>query len=336
MQKILRHFVPGAPQIDPGVRDAKGEWRPDYPCTYAPMFVWPPRPAALLKWFFTWPGFMWPRNLVLLSISTVYWFWLQPKLSRCAEFHWDWIAQIWLRNLVLLWIVYGGYHLYFYILKAEGTKGKYDSHWPARNSPRFLFRNQVYDNIFWTCVVGGGVWTLFETVTLWFYANGFIPYLNWKRHPILFVLWLFAIPFWREFHFYWIHRAIHWKPLYKHVHYLHHKNNNPIPWSGMAMHPVETLLYFSVVTIHWIVPSHPFHFLFNIQHTALTPACGHHGFEGPVLEKTWPTGSYFHYLHHRYFECNYGEADIPFYKWFGTFRDGQPDGDGSRLQEEHK
>ena len=48
---------------------------------------------------------------------------------------------------------------------------------------------------------------------------------------------------------------------------------------------------------------------------------------GPVLAD-------FHYLHHRYFECNYGEATIPLDKWFGTFRDGQKA--GAQLAEEHK
>ena len=43
-----------------------------------------------------------------------------------------------------------------------------------------------------------------------------------------------------------MHRLLHWKPLYKHVHYLHHKNVNPNPWSGMAMHPVEIVIYLSV------------------------------------------------------------------------------------------
>jgi hypothetical protein len=50
------------------------------------------------------------------------------------------------------------------------------------------------------------------------------------------------------------------------------------------MHPVEHLLYFSVVLIHFVVPSHPIHFFFNAQHTALTPSGGHHGFEGPILD----------------------------------------------------
>lgn len=35
-------------------------------------------------------------------------------------------------------------------------------------------------------------------------------------------------------------------------------------------------------------------------------------------------------------ECNYGEAGIPLDKWFGTFRDGLPDGVGAKLKEEHK
>ena len=35
-----------------------------------------------------------------------------------------------------------------------------------------------------------------------------------------------------------------------------------------------------------------------------------------------PSAGYFHYLHHRYFECNYGELTSPLDKWFGTFHDG--------------
>ena len=89
------------------------------------------------------------------------------------------------------------------------------------------------------------------------------------------------------------------------------------------MHPVEHILYFSVVLPHMFIFGHPLHLFFNAQHTALTPAGGHHGFDGPICDGQVPTGSYFHYLHHRYFECNYGEATIPLDKWFGTFRDGK-------------
>lgn len=83
------------------------------------------------------------------------------------------------------------------------------------------------------------------------------------------------------------------------------------PWSGLSMHPVEHLLYFSVVVPHMFVYGHPIHLLFNAQHTGLTPAGGHHGFDG--CEGPGPTkysGSYFHYLHHRYFEVRQSPVHI--------------------------
>jgi sterol desaturase/sphingolipid hydroxylase (fatty acid hydroxylase superfamily) len=333
--RLLDHFLPKVAKPDPSPRSARGEWQPAHPIKYAPVIAWPPRPLALAKYVVGWPGFMWPRNLTFLLVATLSWYFTEPALARCTEFRWDWLLQIWVRNLALTWLVYGGYHFYLYVIKGEGTKGKYDARWPDRNSRRFLFRDQVFDNIFWTGGVAVLIWTAYEAVGLWLFATHRIPYVTWQRHPVWFVVLMLAVPFWREFHFYWIHRAIHWKPMYKHVHSLHHKNVNPGPWSGMAMHPLETAIYLSSATIHWIIPSHPLHFLFNLQNTALSPACSHHGFEGPILEGKWPTGSRFHYLHHRHFECNYGGVILPLDKLFGTFRDGVPQGVGSNLPEEH-
>jgi lathosterol oxidase len=39
-------------------------------------------------------------------------------------------------------------------------------------------------------------------------------------------------------------------------------------------------------------------------------------------------GYFFHQLHHRYFECNYGTDEMPWDKWFGTFHDGTADATG--------
>ena len=35
------------------------------------------------------------------------------------------------------------------------------------------------------------------------------------------------------------------RAVYKYVHSLHHRNADPEPFSGMTMHPVEHLYYFS-------------------------------------------------------------------------------------------
>lgn len=301
-----------------GYRDKRGEWRPAKGVSFAPIFMWPWKALRFLRWLlnylFTW-------NVLWFGITLLTWAYFQPSLETCRTFQAGWIGRMFLRNLALLWIIYGGWHLYLYAWKCRGHRGKYSPRWQSRCGATFLFKNQVHDNIFWTCGSGCITWTAYEVVTMWMYANHRLPYIDFKTSPAAFIVVLLLIPFWREFHFYWIHRLIHWKPLYDRIHYLHHYNINPGPWSGMAMHPVEHVLYFSVTLIHWIIPSHPIHFLFNAQHTALTPAAGHTGFEGKLGDQV-SFGSYFHYLHHRHFDCNYGESTIPLDKWFGSFEDG--------------
>lgn len=301
-----------------GYTDSRGEWRPENPVSFAPIFIWPPKLTRFFIWLF---NYLFTWNLVYLAIVILSYYFLQPPLVEMKTFKLSWISTIFIRNMALVWIVYGGWHLYLYKFKARGTEAKYSPRWQSTYGSTFLWNDQVYDNIFWTCASAIPIWTAYEVFTFWLYANNKLPYLNFQEHPVYFVLLYLFIPFWREFHFYMIHRLIHWKPLYNKVHYLHHYNINPGPWSGLAMHPVEHLLYFSVVLIHYVVPSHPLHFLFNSQHTALTPAPGHSGFEGKVFN-VLPFGSYFHYLHHRLFDCNYGESTIPMDKWFGIFEDG--------------
>ena len=62
----------------------------------------------------------------------------------------------------------------------------------------------------------------------------------------------------------------------------------------------------------------------NGQLTAFSPAQAHAGFESILVNgKSKLRGaSYFHQLHPRYFECNYGGLDIPFDVWFGTSHNG--------------
>jgi len=114
-------------------------------------------------------------------------------------------------------------------------------------------------------------------------------------------------------------------------HHIHHRNINPGPWSGLSMHPVEHLLYFSGFAIYFVLPAHPLHFVNMSLLAGLSPAQGHTGFDrvqtggGGSID----TSYYAHYLHHRYFEVNYADGTIPIDKWFGTFHDGTPEGDAA-------
>lgn len=312
-----------ANQTEFGIRDEKGHWRPPYPVRYAPLLTWPLRPPAFLKWLFGYPGFLWPINLFFFGLACLTWYVLQPSPAQTAQLHFGWIALMFLRNMVLLWLIAGGHHLVFYMLKLHGDRRKYHPLWLSPDNKKFLFGHQTYDNVFRSCLSGCTIWTAYEVLYVWGAANGWFPYLDPVRNPVWFAALFLLTPLWRETHFYFVHRLLHWRPLMHAIHRIHHLNPNPGPWSGMAMHPVEHLLYLSVVAIHFLVPSHPLHFFFNSQLTALTPAFGHVGFEGPVFGGKLATGSYFHYLHHRFVSCNYGEATVPLDLWFGSFFDGE-------------
>ena len=73
--------------------------------------------------------------------------------------------------------------------------------------------------------------------------------------------------------------------------------------------------------------------LYQLHFTGFGAIPGHIGFDKVELteDKTMDSHAYIHYLHHKYFEVNYGDGLIPLDKWFGTFHDGSPEGE-ARMQ----
>ena len=153
-------------------------------------------------------------------------------------------------------------------------------------------------------------------------------------HPIYLGLTFLFLPLFREVHFYFVHRLLHIPLLYNFSHYIHHKNVNPGPWSGIAMHWFEHMLYFSGTLIHFIIPAHPVHAVFQLLHAGIGPLFhGHIGFEKIQIGKIGiDTHSHAHYLHHKYFECNYADGAIPLDKFFGTFHNGSDESQEKMLE----
>ena len=296
---------------------------PQVPIQVSPLFSWPPRPKEILKWMWN-SWFLITENLILIAVATVTYFWFQPNLEQAQTLSLAWIAKVYIRNIVLLGAVAGGLHLYFYTFTQQGQKLKYDPRPLMKSGKQFTLGGQVRDNIFWSLGSGVFFWTAYEVLMFWAMANGWVPVLLWVDNPFWFVLLFLLTPIWISFHFYWTHRLLHWPPLYKLAHGLHHRNINVGPWSGLSMHPLEHLLFFSSILIHLVVPAHPLHILFHMQHQSLTAATSHTGFENLLVkeEKSLALGTFHHQLHHRYFEVNYGNLQMPWDKWFGSFHDG--------------
>ncbi|MVN20677.1 sterol desaturase [Mucilaginibacter sp. HMF7410] len=78
--------------------------------------------------------------------------------------------------------------------------------------------------------------------------------------------------FLHDTYFYWAHRIMHWKLLFKIVHKVHHLSTNPTPFAAYAFHPIEAFVEVG------IIPLIAFTILYH------------------------PTTN----MHHRLIKCNYG------------------------------
>lgn len=105
---------------------------------------------------------------------------------------------------------------------------------------------------------------------------------------------------------YWIHRALHSRALYKHLHKPHHKWIVPTPFASHAFHPIDG----------WAqsLPYHIFPFVFPMQKLAyialftfvqLWTVMIHDGFF--VLNSRFINGTACHAVHHLEFNYNFGQ-----------------------------
>lgn len=291
-----------------------------------PLFSWPPQPLEVLKWYRAYWLVISTSTVSLLVAALAVWLWA-PTLAQTGSLG-GWIVTIWLGFLIPHTLVAGGLHLWLYRAKGQGPVLKYDARGQAQDNGTFTFRSQVKDNMFWSLASGITFATLYTSLWFWAAGNGYAPTVSFAGNPLWYIAWFALMPMWGSFHFYWVHRALHIPALYKAAHALHHRNVNVGPWSGISMHPLEHMIYFSSLLIHFVVPTSPMHILFHVYSFTLHPVCSHSGFDGLLAAgtKRAQLGDFFHQLHHRYFECNYGTVEMPWDRWFGTFHDGTTEG----------
>ncbi len=313
-----------APACQPTVKK-KADWNyhPPLPIALSPVFDFSPSPGAALSWVANAWLKLTPPVYHLLNAIIVYLF-LWPSITTMQVFEWRWALTILFINYAVVFILAVPLHLHFYVFAGQKMKQKFDVR-AMEKSTRFTFNHQTIDNVFWSLISGVPVWSAWMIVYFYGAANGYAPVLNcFADGPIWFVLFFLVLRFWQSFHFYWIHRLLHVPWLFKKVHHLHHRNVNVGPWSGLSMHPVEHVLYYSSIVIHFVLPSHPLHVIFHLFALNLGAVFSHSGFH-KLLVKDKPVikaGSFHHQLHHRYFECNYGSEEIPLDRWFHSFHDG--------------
>ncbi len=67
--------------------------------------------------------------------------------------------------------------------------------------------------------------------------------------------------------------------------------------------------------------------IYQLHYAGFGAVVGHIGFDKIETgrEAAFDSHAYGHYLHHKYFEVNYGDGLVPLDKLFGTWHDGSPE-----------
>ena len=151
----------------------------------------------------------------------------------------------------------------------------------------------------WYTFLGVIQYTFWEVLYIHCCATNRLPFVSNQQtfsnawNFTMFCLAAFWVPLYREIHFYFSHRLIHIKALYKYIHSVHHRNTDIEPFAGLSMHPVEHLYYYSCVGPSLLIFGTPFAFMWNAVHLLISPAASHSGWEDHFQSDQY------HYLHHR-------------------------------------
>lgn len=315
------------------------EWNhtPDLPLRVNPLFE---RPLILrdVLWWYVGAWLPLTANAAIIALAVLSYLLFSPTLAEAAA-PGLWMLEIVLRNAVIVAALAGTLHYLFHGAQRQGLDHKYDRRPFPRKGRTFTFDDQLKDNMFWTMCSAVPIWSAYEVLLWTGLAQGWVTPTSFALNPVWFVAVFFLIPIWESFYFYWIHRLLHTKAVYR-FHALHHRNTDVGPWSGLSMHPVEHLLYFGTVLIHFVIPTHPLHVIAHLMFYGLYAITTHTGFEGVWAggRKRLHLGNFHHQMHHRYFECNYGTLEVPWDKLFGTFHDGTPEAKAAMRErlKEHK
>jgi len=308
-------------------QDRMWHFRPSVPLSVSPYFQWPPRPEAIAGWFArSWLPLT--ERLIFFVLAWISWIAIVPDAETIRAGGAGWIAILYIKNLCLMTALAGGLHLYLYRYHLQSKQLKFDRGMANRNAARFTFGNQVKDNIFWTLVSGVSIWTAIEASLFALHAHEIATTISFAGNPVWFVALFVIVPWWNSLWFYLIHRALHWPPLYRLAHHVHHRNVSVGPWSGNAMHPLEHVIWMSGAFFYAVIACNPVHFMFSQYLSILGAVTSHSGYEGLVIgnRRVMRMGDFFHQLHHRFYECNYGTSEVGCDSWAGSFHDGTPAG----------
>jgi sterol desaturase/sphingolipid hydroxylase (fatty acid hydroxylase superfamily) len=128
-----------------------------------------------------------------------------------------------------------------------------------------------------------------------------------------------------DFYFYWMHRWMHSRAMFRRAHLTHHLSRTPTPWTAYSFAPIEGLFEgVFVPLILLLFPVHGLVILAFLLHQIARNVIGHSGHElaWPGFTRSrwtgWLTTTTHHDLHHSQGASNFGLYFTWWDRWMGT------------------
>lgn len=198
------------------------------------------------------------------------------------------------------------YFLFYFLLKKKMTYKKIQQKNTINKDIMREFLYSLLSIVFFAFFVT----VIFKTSLI----NYSFLYTNINEHSKLYFLFtIFLCILIQDTWFYWMHRLMHIKIIFKYIHIIHHKSINPTPFSAYSFHPIEAFIESSVFyIILFIIPIHPLAVFIAVNLSLLINVYGHLGYEifPKKITKTFLfkiiNTSVHHNMHHRNIKGNYG------------------------------
>lgn len=216
----------------------------------------------------------------------------------------------------------GQFYLRYYVChKPEDAKLRIQERQPAPGQIRREIRLSM---------ITVAIWAAMSTVLVEMYKAGHTAtYIHFRDYP----LWYLPISFvlcalLHDTYFYWTHRFMHWRPVFKYFHLAHHRSIAPTPWAIYAFDPLEAVTQFiGIMLLVMFLPLHPLVLLAFLSYDTLVNTAGHTGYEmvpKPVSQhwflKYFNTVTH-HDSHHTNTRVNFGSFFNVWDRLMGTFED---------------
>ncbi len=160
---------------------------------------------------------------------------------------------------------------------------------------------------------------------VWLLRHGWLV-IDWHRSPWHLLWELPLLYLWNDLHFFVIHRVLHWKPLYRHVHIWHHRSVITTPFSAYSFHPLESFLLGSVMPLALVLHAFSPWALLGLTIMSLLLNVGGHLPHEQIRDSfaLLRPHSRYHNRHHREFHTHFAFSLVWLDRWLGGSQAKKP------------